>query len=80
MSFHIDFLALSANAAKEKIAREHAPDCVKVFLLSAVDGARKASSFENPVYHVKAIGHLCDDGMSHAVSTADLSVIARQLV
>jgi hypothetical protein len=73
MSFSLNFAAASAERARELVSEAHLPDCVKEFILVAIEGAR-FNARDSAVYFVKADGHLCDDGQSYAVSTAHIDV------
>lgn len=68
MSFSIEFNAASKEDALTLLNGAHAPECVKAFLVSALNAVVKG-----PVY-VKAIGHLFDGENSYRVSNADIQV------
>lgn len=72
MSFSINFDAKTAGDARDLIAKAHAPDCVKEFLVDAVDNLGDQRLTDG--VRVKANGHLCDGPASYEVSTAQIEV------
>lgn len=77
MSFSFSFTASSIERAKALVADQHAPQMVKDFIATALDGLRTAQVSQNTsqVYSVLAEGHLCDDASkSYEVTTARIEV------
>ena len=69
MSFSFEFFAEIPEDAKALTLEQVAPDCVKMFVLQAIDALPK-----RPVpIHVKAFGHLSAGG-DYPVSTATITV------
>lgn len=69
MSFSFSYLARNKTAAKQRLAKEHAPESVKAFVGTAIDNIPN-----DGLIVVKANGHLCDGAGSYAVTTSAIEV------
>jgi hypothetical protein len=69
MSFHVEFVAASAEDAVAIVqAEKQLPDCVKDFIVKALDGCKGS-----PV-SIHATGHLYTGAGSYDISNANLVV------
>lgn len=77
MSFSVEFHARSREHAKRLLDLQSAqlPTSVLSFLKASVDAVPPVRDGFSRVFHVKAIGHLCQTPSDYAISTADIKVL-----
>ncbi len=79
MSFHFEINA-TAGTAKRKLHEVHAPEPVKAFIRTAIDGALKRLAGATPIaFSIKATGHLCESATDYELSSCQIEVRAVEL-
>lgn len=94
MSFSFEFTSATPQAARERLAQQYLPACVRTFVEMGINGlearmsmmTNRVQSNDDPaqwvdipavpayLVHVKADGHLCEDGNSYERSTSTIIV------